>query len=77
MKYGVTPVDEELNRDRAQEARRILVTMGLITRVKRMSIREQNFVEQLNAKLECYGDNMRTAPSAIFWLRELKDRYLR
>lgn len=69
-------LQDELRRDRAREARRIVVTMGLIAKVKRMKVREQKFVEQMHELVTTQGDDAPVPPVQVFWLRELKDRFL-
>ena len=62
--------------DRAQEAQRIIVEMGLIGRVEDMSLRDRGFVERLADQLERYGDLCFVSPKQVFWLRDLAERHL-
>ena len=62
--------------ERYQEARRILYTMDLIKKVTAMNTKERAFVESMVKRIETYVEDTIIAPAALFWLRDLKDKYL-
>jgi hypothetical protein len=62
--------------DRLAEARRIMNTMGLNMVTHRMNPREKKFVNDLIVTLQTKGDNASISPKQVFWLRDLKDKYL-
>jgi hypothetical protein len=56
-----------------EEARRILVDMGLTTHTDDMSPKERNFVEDMFAKVE--EGKWALSGKQLFYLRDLKDKY--
>jgi hypothetical protein len=62
--------------DRAEEARRIVNTMGLGNMTHRMNPREEKFVNEMILILVTDGDKSSITPKQLFWLRDLKDKYL-
>ena len=64
--------------DCVKEAKEIVIEMALIEQVERMQPNERKFVEDMFDMLENdkYGDTPAITPKRLFWLRDLKDRYL-
>lgn len=62
--------------DRAQEAIRIVETMGLGNQTERMMPREEKFVNEMIVALVESGEKAAISPKQVFWLRDLKDKYL-
>lgn len=60
--------------DRANEAHRIVFEMGL--KDIALEPREQDFVGKIAERLEQYGSEAFVSPKQLFWLRDLKEKYL-
>lgn len=73
MRLGQSTLDDV---QRAQEARRILIDLGLRDHLSEMDSRTSRFVEQMLERLEEYGDSAYISPAQLFWLRDLKDRHV-
>lgn len=73
MKLGQSTLDDT---QRAQEARRILIDLGLRDHVTEMDSRTATFVTQMLERLDEYGDAAYVSPAQLFWLRYLKDLYV-
>lgn len=61
--------------DRNDEARRILFDMGLKDASFEQS-KEEDFVSSLVDRFEQYGTKAIVSSKQLFWLRDLKDKYL-
>lgn len=61
--------------DRNDEAKRILFDMGLKDAAFEQS-REEDFVASLIDRFEQYGIKTAVSSKQLFWLRDLKDKYL-
>lgn len=68
--WGSTPAQ------RNEEAQHILVKMGLIGATEMMRDNERKFVEDLMERFEQYQERTLVSVKQLFWLRDLKDRYL-
>lgn len=64
------------NSDRAIEAHKIVVGMGLLDKTEEMKPHEREFVESIAERLEQYADLTLVSTKQLFWLRDLKERYL-
>jgi len=63
------------NADRNEEAHRILFDLGL-QNAALQSDKEQDFVAGMVDRFEQYGERTIVSSKQLFWLRDLKDRYL-
>lgn len=61
---------------RNQEAFDILVKMELQNMTDAMNEREAEFVNQLADRMSQFGDRCMVSPKQLFWLRDLKEKYL-
>lgn len=61
---------------RNQEAFDILVKMGLQNNTEAMNPGEASFVESLSDRMAQFGDKCIVSPKQLFWLRDLKEKYL-
>lgn len=61
---------------RNQEAFDILVKMGLQNKTEEMTERESEFIEQISDRLSQFGEKCMVSPKQLFWLRDLKEKYL-
>jgi len=62
--------------DRMSEARRILYDMGLLQHMEMMQPHERTFVENQKLKFESYHERTLVSVKSLFWLRDLKDKYV-
>lgn len=61
---------------RNQEAFDILVKMGLQNQSETMQEREREFVDSLSERMIQFGEKCIVSSKQLFWLRDLKERYL-
>jgi hypothetical protein len=61
---------------RNREAHSIVIDMELEARTEAMTQKERDFVEQSKDRLERYGVKAAFSAKQIFWLRDLKTKYI-
>jgi hypothetical protein len=61
---------------RNAEAFEILFKMELTDRVEEMQDHERKFIEDLSSAFEKYAERTFVSEKQLFWLRDLKDKYL-
>ena len=75
MTYRATNESSELSAsERFQEATKILAQMGLENQTDRMTAKESKFVIEMVAR--CSMDDAPVSVKQLWWLRDLKDKYL-